>query len=171
MQMIFIWCDETLTESWSIPYHIILRLDAISSTTILLTTKIKWVCKSYRQVLNEEKDFQSRQEISLNLLMDHQIWDSSGLSQEDPNIYLPPSLPLLMIIQQEDEMIKGTSLTQRVIIRERQIFFQNVVQQMHTKCKKNLFKILLIYFSLRYTTQYQAVGSIKKWSAKWFLPS
>ena len=80
MQMIFIWCDETLTESWSIPYHIILRLDAISSTTILLTTKIKWVCKSYRQVLNEEKDFQSRQEISLNLLMDHQIWDSSGLS-------------------------------------------------------------------------------------------
>ena len=80
MQMIFIWCDETLTESWSIPYHIILRLDAISSTTLLLITKIKWVCKSYGQVLNEEKDFQSRQEISLNLLMDHQIWDSSGLS-------------------------------------------------------------------------------------------
>ena len=80
MQMIFIWCDETLTESWSIPYHIILRLDAISSTTLLLITKIKWVCKSYHQVLNEEKDFQSRQEISLNLLMDHQIWDSSGLS-------------------------------------------------------------------------------------------
>ena len=43
MQMIFIWCDETLTESWSIPYHIILRLDAISSTTLLLITEIKWV--------------------------------------------------------------------------------------------------------------------------------